>query len=197
MSIAILGGTFDPIHFGHLIVAEQAYNRFKLEKIIFMPAGNPPHKDNNNLSSAKKRYKMIQLATNNNDHFSCSNWEMKRDKPSYTVDTLRYFENEGIDDIHFIIGADSLLDIPEWREPEYLLKNAKFIVARRPSFSLEKIWENELIKNYKNNIYLMESILIDISSTLIKNNKKNNKSIRYLTPDSVVDYINDNKIYFD
>lgn len=197
MSIAIFGGTFDPIHFGHLLVAEQAYKRFDLENIIFMPAGSPPHKDNQKLTSAKYRFEMIRLAIRDNQHFSCSNWELKQSKTSYTVDTLRYFEKQGLKDIYFIIGADSLLDIKKWKEPEYLLENANFIVAKRPSYVITKEFENSFLTSYKDNIYIMESVLIDISSTRIRYNIKEGKSIRYMTPISVIKYIRMNKIYCD
>ncbi len=195
MSIAIFGGTFDPIHFGHLIIAEQAYNRFKLEKIIFMPAGNPPHKTDNKLTSAELRFQMVELAISDNEHFCCSDWELKHKKISYTVDTLRYYQKNYDKNIYFIIGADSLLDISNWREPEYLLENASFIVARRPSFSLDKVLKKDFFRLYKENIHIMNSILIDISSTIIRKNIKENKSIKYMTPNSIIEFISKNDIY--
>lgn len=195
MAIAIFGGTFDPIHIGHLIIAEQAYNRYDLSKVIFMPAGNPPHKNNQELTSAKLRMKMVNLAIADNEHFTISDWEIKKNEPSYTAETLRHFSDKYDEEIYFIIGADSLLDIPNWKEPEFLMENGKFIVARRPNYSLEKILKKVFFKTHRDNLHIMNSSLIDISSSLIRKNIKNNKSIRYMTPDSIIKFINEKNIY--
>lgn len=195
MAIAIFGGTFDPIHIGHLVIAEQAFNRYDLSKIIFMPAGNPPHKNNQNLTSAKLRLEMVKLAIEDNDHFTFSDWELKNEQPSYTAETLRFFDNKYEEEIYFIIGADSLLDIPNWKEPDFLMKNGNFIVARRPTFSIEKILKKVFFKYHQDNLHIMNSSLIDISSSLIRKNIRNNESIRYMTLDSIIDFINKNNIY--
>ncbi|MGM0438324.1 MAG: nicotinate-nucleotide adenylyltransferase [Bacillota bacterium] len=195
MSIAIFGGTFDPIHIGHLIIAEQAFNRYDLKKIIFMPAGNPPHKNNQNLTNAELRLQMVKIAIEDNDHFTFSDWELKKNEPSYTADTLRHFRDKYKEEIYFIIGADSLLDIPNWKEPEFLMKNGNFIVARRPNYSLEKILKKVFFKSHRDNLHIMNSSLIDISSSLIRNNIKKNRTIRYMTLDSIIQFINENNIY--
>lgn len=195
MSIAIFGGTFDPIHIGHLIIAEQAFNRYDLKKVIFMPAGNPPHKNNQNLTNAELRLQMVKIAIEDNDHFTFSDWEFKKNEPSYTADTLRHFSNKYKEEIYFIIGADSLLDIPNWKEPEFLMKNGSFIVARRPNYSLEKILKKVFFKSHRDNLHIMNSFLIDISSSLIRNNIKKNRTIRYMTLDSIIQFINENNIY--
>jgi len=195
MAIAIFGGTFDPIHIGHLIIAEQAYNRYDLSKVVFMPAGNPPHKNNEELTPAKLRLQMVNLAIEDNEHFTISDWEIKKNEPSYTAETLRYFNEKYNEEIYFIIGADSLLDIPNWKEPEFLMENGNFIVARRPNFSLEKTLKKVFFKTYRDNLHIMNSSLIDISSSLIRKNIKNKKSIRYMTLDSIIKFIDENNIY--
>lgn len=195
MATAIFGGTFDPIHIGHLIIAEQAYNRFDLSKVVFMPAGNPPHKNNQELTPVELRLQMVKLAIQDNKHFTVSDWEIKKNEPSYTAETLRHFNDKYQEEIYFIIGADSLLDIPNWKEPEFLMENGNFIVARRPNFSLEKILKRVFFKSYRDNLYLMNSSLIDISSSLIRKNIKNNKSIRYMTLDSIINFIEKENIY--
>ena len=195
MAIAIFGGTFDPIHIGHLIIAEQAFNRYDLSKVIFMPAGNPPHKNKKDLTSADLRLQMVKLAIEDNDHFTFSEWELNKNKPSYTVDTLRYFANKYDEEIYFIIGADSLLDIPNWQEPEYLMENGHFIVARRPSYSLDKILKKVFFKSHRDNLYIMNSSLVNISSSLIRKNVRKNRSIKYMTLDSIINFINDKNIY--
>ncbi|MFW5787731.1 MAG: nicotinate-nucleotide adenylyltransferase [Halanaerobiales bacterium] len=195
MSQAILGGTFDPIHYGHLLIAEQAYNKFNLNDIIFMPAGFPPHKDYQHVSSPGDRLEMVKLAVKDNPHFSFSKFELKEDRVSYTVETLRYFQDKGYEQIRFIIGADSLLDMPNWREPEYLLTNACFIVAPRPTISIKEVLKKDFYREYLDHINVLQCPLIDISSSLIRREIKNNRSVKYMTPEPVINYIRENKLY--
>ncbi len=194
--IAIFGGTFDPIHLGHLLIAEQVNNNFLLDQIIFMPAGRPPHKVNKVLSSSKNRLEMVDLAIKGNESFVSSSYELEKEGKSYTAETLRYLHNQDIAKrIYFIIGADSLLDIFNWREPDYLLKYAHYIVAHRPGYDISAFYEDEKYKPYRDRISILDTIQVDISSTGIRNFVKSNKSIRYQTPDIVIDYINDNNLY--
>ena len=194
-NIAILGGTFDPVHYGHLLIAEQAYFIFPLEQFFFMPAGVPPHKQSRNLSSSEHRLRMLELAVRGNEHFSVSRYEIEKKGLSYTVDTLRYLSGLGLaEKIYFIIGADSLLDIFSWREPDFLLKNGHLIVARRPEFDINYIYRDEKYKPYLDNILLMYIIMVDFSSSKIRQLVKEGKSIRYQTPDAVIDYIEENQL---
>ena len=196
MGIAVFGGTFDPIHIGHLIIAEQAYNHCELDSIIFMPAGIPPHKDENNVSGKNYRLEMVKLATADNDHFDYSQLELVKEGDSYTVNTLQ--EMQSIypgQKIFFLIGADSLLDIYNWKQPEYLLENARFIVARRPGFLLKDVFLDERFRKYRENIKILENSLIDISSTQIRELCFNEKSIKYLVPPVIVNYIKTNGLY--
>ncbi|MFW5998972.1 MAG: nicotinate-nucleotide adenylyltransferase [Halanaerobiaceae bacterium] len=196
MSIAVFGGTFDPIHMGHLIIAEQAYNSFGVDDIIFMPAGNPPHKLDKKITRDKHRLNMINLVVRDNSHFSVSTLEMELDKKSYTYETLIYMKEKYPDeDIYFIIGSDSLQDIYDWKKTDYLLKNANFIVASRPGFSLENILSNEKFKPYRKYINLLDNSMIDISSTQIRKLLAENKSIRYLTIPEVIEYIKIHSLY--
>ncbi|MFW6278828.1 MAG: nicotinate-nucleotide adenylyltransferase [Bacillota bacterium] len=196
MGIAIFGGTFDPIHMGHLIIAEQAYNDFDLEQIIFMPAGQPPHKANSNLTRGKHRLEMVKLAVSDNQHFNYSRLEFKKRGKSYTVDTLDYMKELYPDrEISFLIGADSLLDIFNWRRPEYLLENASFIVARRPDFSLKDIFLDERFREYRNSISLLDNSLIDISSSQIRALYRKNKSVRYLILPVIKRYVEEHNLY--
>jgi nicotinate-nucleotide adenylyltransferase len=194
--IGILGGTFDPIHIGHLLIAEQAYNKFKLDKIIFMPAGIPPHKGNNEISHAKHRLEMLKIAIKNNSHFSFSTWEMDNGGKSFTCKTLKYIKDLKIArDVYFIIGTDSLLDIFNWKDSDYLLEYGRFIVARRPNFPIELIYDDERYKNYLSNIYVMDTMLIDISSSRIRETVNKGDSIKYQTTEEVIDYIKRNDLY--
>ncbi len=194
--IAIFGGTFDPIHLGHLLIAEQVNNKYSLDQIIFMPAGRPPHKVNKVISSSKDRLKMVDLAIRDNEYFVSSNYELEKEGKSFTAETLRYFNSQDIAKrIYFIIGADSLLDIFNWREPDYLLKYAHYIVAHRPGYDFSAFYQDEKYKPYLERISILDTIQVDISSSRIRNLVKNDKSIRYQTPDIIIDYINDNNLY--
>lgn len=194
--VAILGGTFDPVHLGHLIIAEQAYNFFELDQIIFLPSGKPPHKNDNKISSGRHRLEMVKIAVADNPHFSYSDWELGQQGKTYTADSLRYFKNSGVaDKFFFIIGADSLIDIYKWKETKFLLKHANFIVARRPGYSLKNILSDERYKPYRKYLHFMDSQLIDISSSRIRQLVKQDKSIRYLTIPEVINYINKNNLY--
>ncbi len=192
--LGIFGGTFDPIHIGHLIIAQQAYSDFALEKIVFMPAGIPPHK--NNSTGSRHRLEMVKLAIEDNPVFSLSEWELKQQKKSYTVDTFKYFEKLNIaEQIYFIIGADSLYDMFNWKNPEYLLKKANIIVAARPGYSLEKTFKDQRYRDYEDNIYFLDNFKIEISSSTIRNYIRNNKSVKYLLPDKIIKYIASSEIY--
>ncbi|MFW6022332.1 MAG: nicotinate-nucleotide adenylyltransferase [Halanaerobiaceae bacterium] len=195
-NVAIFGGTFDPIHFGHLLIAEQVINEFDLSRIIFMPAGLPPHKTNRNLESGSHRYNMVKLAIDNNENFILSGYELKKQGKSYTADTLRYFlKKESLNKIFFIIGADSLLDIFNWKEPDFLLNNSEFIVARRPGYDIDFFFEDEKYKLYRDTIHIMETLEVDFSSTRIRKWIQNEKSIKYQLPDIVIKYIYNNSLY--
>ena len=169
--IGIMGGTFDPIHNGHLLIAEYARVHFKLDKILFIPTGNPPHKEKSHITSNMHRYNMVLLAINSNENFLLSTLEMDREGVTYTVDTINtlksIYENT---DFYFIMGSDSLLQIHTWKEYEKLLKSCKFIVAKRPGYTsdtLDKIKEDLSLK-YNSQIYILEAPLLDISSSEIR-----------------------------
>ena len=194
--IAIFGGTFSPIHFGHLLIAEQVAKQYKLNSVLFMPAGQPPHKENDNLLEAKHRLEMIKLAIGNNKKFAYSAYEINKEGKSYTAETLKHFLDLGIaKEVFFIIGADSLLDIFNWRQSSYLLENASFIVASRPGFDLNHIMEDERYKPYKEKIKIIKTVFVDHSSTRIREWIREKKSIRYQIPEAVRKYIIKNKLY--
>lgn len=194
--IGIFGGTFDPPHLGHLILNEQIKNNFDLDKIIFMPAGNPPHKKNKKITSDQQRLEMIKISTADNPFFEISNWELSRESYSYTAHTLKEFvPTLDADEVFFIIGADSLADIFKWHKPDYLLANGKFIVFNRPGYNLENILNKPEYKPYLENISTYQSIHIEISSSYIRDEIKKGNSIRYLTSDNVRKYINKNNLY--
>jgi len=187
MKIGILGGTFNPIHIGHLILAEEAREKLKIDKIIFVPAYLPPHKDNLDIASASHRFEMVKLAIRGNKYFVASDLEIKRDSRSYTIDTVREFRKSyPQDDLYFIIGSDLLNYLDDWKDLSEIIKIVSFIVATRPGYALEKI---------PSHISTLPIRAVDISGFEIRRAIKEKKSFRYLVPEAVYRYIVKEKLY--
>lgn len=198
--IGIIGGTFDPIHYGHLIAAQWAKESFALDKVIFMPAGSPPHKLNNNVLAAEHRYIMALLATNDQPSFEVSSMEIKREGPSYTIDTINELHrlyNDKDTQILFITGADSILNLHTWKRYEDLLRKCFFIAVTRGGYNTLKLYKRieELQRIYGKRIYNIEIPSVGISSTELRKRISNNKSVKYLLPYMVEEYIKKNKLY--
>ena len=181
MKIGILGGTFNPIHIGHLILAEEVREKVGLEKIIFIPTYLPPHKDNSNIAPAEGRMEMLKLAVSGNRYFNVSDIEIKRNGRSYTIETLTELKKlYPADDLYFITGSDLLKYLDEWKDLNQIIKMVRFIVATRPGYPLEKI------PSYISTVAIRA---VDISAFEIRNCIKENKSFRYLVPEEVFKYI--------
>ena len=199
--IGIMGGTFDPIHFAHLFIAQTALDRLELNKVIFIPTGKPPHKQERLITDSYNRIDMLNLATKSNPKFEISSIEINRDKTSYTIDTIKelqlYYGKDT--DIYFITGTDAFIDIESWKEYKELLSIAKFIVMTRQVLNSELLDEKiELfIKEYGANITKIEIPTLDISSTDIRRRIREGISIKYLLPESVEKYILKNRLYID
>lgn len=198
-SIGIMGGTFDPIHLGHLLAAEEARERYGLEEVIFVPAGYPPHKEKGELSHQEHRYLMTIIATINNPIFKVSRVELEAESYTYTVDTVAYFRNLlGPDKkIYFITGADAILDITTWEGYDRLLDMCHFIAVTRPGFSLDHLEEKLKSLDYRlfSKILILSIPGMAISSTCIRRRVKKGKTIKYLTTSGVEQYILKNKLY--
>ena len=161
-----------------------------------MPAGKPPHKIDKKISPDQNRIEMLNLAVKENSHFSLSEWEIKEDGYSYTAKTLaQYVPQLDAEEVFFIIGADSLAEIFQWKNPEYLLSEGKFIVFNRPGYNLENILNKHKFHPYLDNILSFEGLNIEISSSFIKEEIKKENSIRYLTLDKISKYIEKNNLY--
>ncbi len=197
-NIGIMGGSFDPIHNGHLIIAERAREEYNLDKIIFIPTGNPPHKENNSMSDAIDRYNMTDIAIKDNTNFCISDIETNESDMSYTINTLNYIKNLYVDSkIYFILGGDSLLTFHYWKDNTKILEDYTILVANR---DIDKIDEINIAiekynQSYPNSVYLLNSPLLTVSSTYIRKLIVEDKSIKYLVPDGVNKYIVDNKLY--
>ncbi len=197
--VGIMGGTFDPIHIGHLILAECAYEQFQLDRVQFLPSGNPPHKKYRaDGATDEERLEMVSLAIRDNPHFSLDAEEMRRSGFSYTSDTLvalrRAHPNT---DYYFIIGADSLMSFDSWHEPEIISRNCVLLAAVRDGFPMSAMEEkmNELRSRYGTELRLLHTPNIDVSSTELRNWRKKGRSLRYYVPDAVLDYIEKKEVY--
>lgn len=191
-----MGGTFDPIHFGHLIVAEEVRERLAADLVLFMPTGQPPHKDPDTLAAAEDRALMTVLATRQNPHFTVSRLEVDRPGRSYMVDTLRQLHQQlpaGCE-VLLIVGADVVVDLFTWREPLEVTRLARLVAVPRPGHDLQQL-EAALGPCLASRIEPMATGELNISSTEIRQRVAQGRSIRYLTPDPVVDYIQRRRLY--
>lgn len=198
MKIGILGGTFDPIHIGHLIMADQVLDILKLDKILFIPTGRPPHKDGDEVSSPIDRINMVNLAIESNHRFESSDIEIKQNKLSYTIDTIRQLKKiYPEDEFYFIVGGDSLLSLDRWKNYKELISETNIAVVNRVTSSESKIKEKIKYFNEKlgGKIGLVTCPVIDISSTGIRKRILEARTISYLVPDSVEKYIADKNLY--
>ena len=199
LKYGIMGGTFDPIHIGHLVLAEEVRTELDLDKVIFIPSGNPPHKNSKNISDAVHRYHMTLLATVSNPYFQVSSIELDRVGKTFTIDTIKLLREKYKEhvELYFITGADAILDLPNWRSTNELLKLCKFVAATRPGFNHSKMQENikQLEEKHGKKIYTILMPALKISSTDIRNRIKDDCSVKYLLSESVEQYINKNKLY--
>jgi nicotinate-nucleotide adenylyltransferase len=189
-SIGIFGGTFDPIHFGHLITALAVKEIRSLDKIIFIPAHISPHKTTFRSSSAAHRLAMINLAINNIEGFEVSDFELNKQGISYTIDTISHYKNI-YSHIDLIIGYDNLLNFTTWKDPDEIVKIANLVVLSRKSN------QPDVSNPYFNHAELVKTPLIEISSTDIRRRVKENKLINFLVPKKVMEYIYSLNLYKD
>ncbi len=198
VNIGLMGGTFDPIHLGHLVSAEEARQQFSLDYVIFVPAGLPPHKEKIGVSAPEHRYLMTTLAVMSNPAFIVSRYEVDRTEPSYTIDTVRHFARQEAHEasLFFITGADAILEILTWKDYEELLKMCTFIAVTRPGYSLERLGEMRgSLPGIMNKVHLLEIPALAISSTYIRERVALGRTIKYLTPEPVEQYIRKQRLY--
>lgn len=197
--MGIFGGTFDPVHIGHLIVAETIMHEFALDKVIFIPAASPPHKQGRIITPFHHRYAMTQLAIQSNDRFLVSDMEMHRSGPSYSRDTLAELIAEHGDDtdFYFIVGADSVVSLHTWNRIDELLAMCHFVGASRPGCLPDMMELRGRFGKLAAKIHCLETPELQISSTDIRQRVRQGKPIRYIVPDAVEDYIYREKLYVD
>jgi nicotinate-nucleotide adenylyltransferase len=196
--IGIMGGTFNPIHFGHLFLAENARTFAGLDKVLFMPSKNPPHKKIASEVTQKQREAMIRLAIEDNPHFEFSDFELQRDGYTYTADTLTLLHEENPEtQYYFIVGTDSLFMMQDWMQPQTVFSNCTVLVAGRDQADEEKIDKHIafLKRTFDADILYIKMPMLDIASEDIRARIASGNSVKYYMPDSVIEYIKSNGLY--
>ena len=195
--LGIMGGTFDPIHYGHLVTAEQAREALELDLVLFMPAGVPAFKQGKRVTDAEDRYAMTILATAANSAFDASRFEIDREGVTYTIDTLRALRAYYPDNVKlfFITGADAILDLATWHDAEGMAELATFIAATRPGYDIDQARARLANSGVAFDVRYIEIPALAISSTNIRERVSRGKSVRYLTSESVIGYIRKNGLY--
>ncbi|MDP6532851.1 MAG: nicotinate (nicotinamide) nucleotide adenylyltransferase [Candidatus Marinimicrobia bacterium] len=193
MKICLFGGTFDPPHIGHLLIAQTIFESEHFDKLFFIPALNPPHKDSDAITPIEHRVNMLELVIKDNPHFEISDLEVKRGGVSYTIDTIQSLKKEngfGSDDLYFLLGSDTLKSFHKWKEPESILDECQVIVAVRPGFRPSDIpaWILSQIR-------FANLPRIEISATTIRERWRTDKTIRYMVTQPVWEYINKKNLY--
>ncbi|MGI6604636.1 MAG: nicotinate-nucleotide adenylyltransferase [bacterium] len=194
--VGIMGGTFDPIHYGHLVAAEAARAAFGLSEVLFVPNRLPPHKKDYPVSDPKHRYLMTVLATITNPFFEVSRIELDREGYSYTIDTLRALSAQfgPAVELYFISGADAIAEILTWKDVDELLGLCYFIAVTRPGYKLS-VKLGHLQQKYSHKVFTVEVPALAISSTDIRKRVMEGKPLKYLLPEAVENYIIKNKLY--
>jgi len=189
-----MGGTFDPIHHGHLVAAEEARWQFGLDQVVFVPAGQPWQKPVG-VTPAEDRYQMTVIATASNPAFTVSRLEIDQPGPTYTVDTLHRLQAEQADGtcLYFIIGADAILQILTWKEPDQVLAQAEFLAATRPGYDLDRLVRQ--VPGAAGRVHRMEIPALAISASDIRGRVGLGAPIQYLVPDGVARYIHEHGLY--
>jgi len=198
MNIGVLGGTFDPIHIGHLILAEEVRARLNLAEILFVPAGQPWLKVDSPILPAEHRMEMVRLAIADKPYFKLSTTEIERAGASYTVDTIAELKAKfgAGDELFFILGWDNLAELPLWQEPSRLIKMCRLAAVPRPSYPLPDLKALEaVIPGLSKRLIVLDKPEIDISASAIRNRVARGLSIRHLVPEAVERYISRNKLY--
>jgi nicotinate-nucleotide adenylyltransferase len=192
--LGVMGGTFDPIHYGHLVTAEEALVQFALDEVVFVPTGQPWMKQEREVSPAEDRYLMTVIATASNPRFRVSRIEVEREGPTYTVDTLKALGAENPDaELYFITGADAMREIFEWKDPDGVLSLAHFIAATRPGYDLARFEAKDATRHP--NVSVMHIPALAISSTDVRERVHEGRPIRYLVPEGVKSYVEKAALY--
>ena len=197
MRVGIFGGPFDPVHQGHMIVAEQVMNELHLDHVVFVPGGIPPHKDASSVrANAEDRFAMVKVAVAGNAKFSVDRVEVDAGRPMHSVETVSIFkERSPKDEWFFITGADEVANLLAWKEPDRLLEQVVMVAATRPGYDLSRLDHLEAALRNFDRIFPVECTRVDISATGIRRRMLQGKSIRYLVPEGVYEIIEQRRLY--
>ncbi len=198
MNIGVLGGTFDPIHNGHIMVAEETRARLNLAEVLFVPAGQPWLKEGSPILAAEHRVQMVRLAIAAYPYFKLSTMEVDRTGPSYTVDTVTELHAQlgARDELFFIFGCDSLAELPQWREPSRLIEMCRLVAVPRPGYLVPDLNAlGTMIPGLSRRLVILDKPEVDISATEIRERVAQGLSIRQLVPESVNEYIRQHRLY--
>lgn len=194
--IGLFGGTFDPPHIAHLILGEYTAESLGLSTLLYVPAADPPHKQNEEKTPVEHRLAMLTLALAQNPRFAISRVDIDRPGPHYSADTVRIVHTENPDaDIYFVIGGDSLRDLLTWHRPDLLIEHCKLAVLRRPGADVRPDMHADKLPGLADRVVMIDAPLLDISSTVIAQRLRDGRSVRYLVPDRVLAYIHENELY--
>jgi nicotinate-nucleotide adenylyltransferase len=192
VATGLMGGTFDPIHVAHLIIAEEALDSLRLDRVIFIPSARPPHKRGGDITPVAHRLEMVRLAISDNPRLALSDIEARRDAPSYTIETVRALRLElGEEErLCFIMGADSLAQFFTWKDPLDLLSSCEFVVVPRPGVAI-----TDGDPRIREKATVLDMPMLDIASSGIRERLKAGRSVRYLVPEAVRAYIDEKNLY--
>ena len=195
--IGIFGGTFDPIHIGHLILAEEAWAQLRLQRVYLAPAGDPPHKRSKPLTPVEHRVKMAELATVDNEHIRVSRIDADRPGPHYTVDMVRLLnaQIDGNTDIYFLMGMDSLRDLPTWHQAEWLVANCRLVALSRHDVELNWARLESALPGIKERVIILDMPELEIASHTLQERVRTGRPIRYQVPRAVEEYIWQHQLY--
>lgn len=198
MNIGVLGGTFDPVHIGHLVLAEEVRARLGLAEVLFVPAGRPYLKEDTSISAAEHRLQMVRLAITDKSYFKLSTMEIERAGPSYTVDTIAELKSQlsDGDELFFILGWDNLEDLPQWREPRRLISICRLVAVPRVGYPLPDLNSLEkTVPGLSERVVMLDKPEIDISASVIRERVARGLSIEHLVPEAVEKYIGEQGLY--
>ena len=198
MDIGVLGGTFDPVHLGHLIIAEEVREQLKLDKVLFVPSAHPWLKEKRIITPAEHRVSMLRLALSSNPHFQISMVDVEREGPSYTVDTLSDLKRQFGDSVSFffIMGWDSLRDLHLWKDPARIIQQCRLVAVGRPGSAKPRLSALEaVLPGISKRLLLLQKPLIGISSSEVRQRVARGLSIKYLVPEVVEGYIREKGLY--
>lgn len=195
--IGVIGGTFDPIHYGHLAAAEEARVRINLERVLFVVAGVPPHKLNEEVTPVEHRLAMVRLAITSNPYFEISTVDVERPGPSYTVDTVSILQERSGQgtEIYFIMGLDSLVELSTWHQPQRLIQLCRLVAAKRPGIQIDAAELETSLPGISSRLQIIDMPEVDISSTELQERVREGLPIKYQVPEEVERYINDHGLY--